>query len=150
MSDAGSGVAAPKQNPTFTLTPTASPCLGAPEGKILVTSTSGNDFKVILGTGSEVNVTGGTYIFNNLFGKKVYTVTVKQNGCEATKDVTVNDVGSPPLVPTLNATDALPLLNALDVPEFVATTEVGCPGRTGEDANQPCAVYISKYPKSPL
>jgi len=91
MSDAGSGVAAPKQNPTFTLTPTASPCLGAPEGKILVTSTSGNDFKVILGTGSEVNVTGGTYIFNNLFGKKVYTVTVKQNGCEATKDVTVND-----------------------------------------------------------
>ena len=35
--------------------------------------------------------------------------------------------GSPPSVPTLNATDAMPLLNARLDPEFVATTDVGIP-----------------------
>ena len=64
--------------------------------------------------------------------------------------MTVNDVGSPPSVPTLNATEALPLLNALEVPEFVATTDVGIPGLIGVAANQPWAVYISIYPRSEL
>ncbi|MEY4867547.1 MAG: hypothetical protein RIT36_446, partial [Bacteroidota bacterium] len=81
-----------KALPTFTLTPTASPCLGAPEGKILVTSTSGNDFKVRLGTGSDVNVTGSTYTFNNVFGSATaYSVTVTQNTCSTTNTVTVDD-----------------------------------------------------------
>ena len=80
-----------KALPTFTLTPTASPCKGAPEGKILVTSTSGNNFKVVLGA-SEVNVTGSTYTFNSVFGSTTaYTVTVTQNGCSASKTVTVDD-----------------------------------------------------------
>jgi hypothetical protein len=80
-----------KALPTFTLTPTASPCLGAPEGKILMTSTSGNGFDVKLDSGSPINVPGSTYTFNNLFGTKVYSITVMQNSCSATNTVTVND-----------------------------------------------------------
>ena len=82
-----------KALPTFTLTPTASPCLGAPEGKILVNSTSGDGFKVKLGSnGSVFDVSGSTYTYNNLFGSTTaYSVTVTQNGCSATDVVTVND-----------------------------------------------------------
>ncbi len=81
-----------KALPTFTLTPTASPCLGAPEGSILVTSTSGTGFEVKLGAGGYMLAAGTTYTFNNLFGSSSpYSVTVKQNGCSATNTVTVND-----------------------------------------------------------
>jgi hypothetical protein len=43
-------------------------------------------------------------------------------------EVTVNVVAFPPLVAGVNATEALPLLNALPDPEFVATGDVGTPG----------------------
>jgi hypothetical protein len=53
-------------------------------------------------------------------------------------EVTVNDVAFPPLVAGVNATEALPLLNARADPEFVATGDVGIPA----------AVFGSHHPAS--
>jgi hypothetical protein len=53
-------------------------------------------------------------------------------------EVTVKDVVFPPLVAGVNATEALPLLNARPDPEFVATGDVGIPA----------AVFGSHHPAS--